>query len=133
MGAAPLPPSALSTVMKSGALSTPRRLISSHRSSIHPYAPMTALKPVGLPVAERTRSIMSTKSPGELTSTCRLGLMESWPTSMTRMFAISSVTFAPGKIPPLPGLAPWLSLISNILTCSCAAISAKRSSDNSPV
>ena len=42
--------------------------------------------------------------------------MESWPTSMKRIAATSSVTFSPGRMPPLPGFAPWESLISNIRT-----------------
>jgi len=35
---------------------------------------------------------------------------------MPRISAISGVTFAPGSIPPSPGLAPWESLISIALT-----------------
>jgi len=34
----------------------------------------------------------------------------------------------PGKDAPLPGLAPWASLISNMRTCSCAAIASSFSS-----
>ena len=41
--------------------------------------------------------------------------------------AISALTLAAGSTPPWPGLAPWLSLISIILTCGSAAVSAKRS------
>ena len=37
---------------------------------------------------------------------------------MPRASAISGVTFAPGRTPPWPGLAPWLSLTSIIFTCS---------------
>ena len=48
------------------------------------------------------------------------------------MRAISSLTFAPGRIPPLPGFAPWLSLISNIFTVSCAATSRSLSSSRLP-
>jgi hypothetical protein len=40
--------------------------------------------------------------------------MESCPAGIPRIAAISSVTFIAGKIPPLPGLAPWLNLISNV-------------------
>lgn len=33
------------------------------------------------------------------------------------MAAISSVTFAAGRMPPLPGFAPWLSFTSKARTC----------------
>src|SRR5579885_2039997 len=58
-GAAPVPPSALSTVMKSGALSAPRFSTSANSSSSHDPSLTTALKPTGLPVTSRMRAIMS--------------------------------------------------------------------------
>ena len=47
---------------------------------------------------------------------CADGETQSWPTGMPRAAAISRVTLAPGSMPPCPGLAPWLILISIILT-----------------
>ncbi len=44
-----MPPSQLSTVIKSGALSIPRSRISANNSSSQPYAPTTILKPTGKP------------------------------------------------------------------------------------
>ena len=43
------------------------------------------------------------------------------------------VTFAPGSMPPWPGLAPWLNLISVIFTWSICAFSAKRPGSKSPL
>ena len=58
-----------------------------------------------------------------LISRWRFGEIESLPTSIPRIFAISVVTFTPGKTPPFPGLAPWLNFISNIFTCGMTEIS----------
>ena len=131
-GAAPVPPSALSTVMKSGAEATPRATISRQKSSIQVSSPITVLIPVGLPVTRRTRATRSSRSPTSSVSRCRFGLTESRPAGMPRIAAISSVTLAAGRMPPLPGLAPWLSLISNIRTWSSAAIRARRPSSSTP-
>ena len=49
-----------------------------------------------------------------------------------RIAAISDVSFAPGRIPPFPGFAPWLSLISNMRTCSWLATCINLSSDRLP-
>ena len=51
---------------------------------------------------------------------------------MTRMAAISEVTLAPSKTPPLPGLAPWESLISKARTVSWAASWRSFSKDRLP-
>ena len=85
-------------------------------SSSHCQEPITVLMPVGLPVTRRTRSIMSSKSPALRMPGWPLGLTDACPTGMPRMRAMSGVTFSAGRMPPLPGLAPWLSLISNIFT-----------------
>ncbi len=127
-----MPPSAPSKVIKSGALSLPRRWISRHRSRIQSLPPSTTLNPVGLPVMSRTWLIISSKSLTERTSGWPLGLIESSPTGICRIAAISSPTLAPGRIPPFPGLAPWLSLISNIFTCGRCAISISLSSSSEP-
>jgi len=42
------------------------------------------------------------------------GETQSWPSGTPRVAAISALTFAPGRTPPCPGFAPWLSLISII-------------------
>jgi hypothetical protein len=48
------------------------------------------------------------------------------------MVAISAVIFSLGRRPPLPGLAPWASLISIIFTCGSAMMAAAFSSSNRP-
>jgi hypothetical protein len=54
------------------------------------------------------------------------------PACTPRVAAISGVTFRPGSTPPWPGLAPWLSLTSIILTAGSVAFAAKRSSLKRP-
>jgi hypothetical protein len=51
---------------------------------------------------------------------------------MPRVWAISAEIFAFGSTPPWPGLAPWLSLISIILTWGSAAWRANRFGSNLP-
>ena len=46
----------------------------------------------------------------------RGGETQSRPRGTPRVAAISGVTLAAGRMPPWPGLAPWLSLISIIFT-----------------
>ena len=62
----------------------------------------------------------------------REGETQSWPIGTPRVAAISGVTLAAGSTPPWPGLAPWLSLISIILTWSELAWAAKRSGSKRP-
>ena len=52
---------------------------------------------------------------------------------MPRTFAISAVTLAPGKTPPLPGFAPWLSFTSMAFTFADWTVSTKRSMEKRPV
>ena len=68
IGAAPVPPSPPSTVIKSGADSSPRSLINTHNSSNHCVELMTVLNPTGFPDTVRIRSIISNNSAGELIS-----------------------------------------------------------------
>ena len=68
IGAAPVPPSALSSVIKSGACSMPRFLIACIKSSSQPYAPNTILNPTGLPAACRIFCTISSRSSTELIS-----------------------------------------------------------------
>ncbi len=58
--------------------------------------------------------------------------MQSWPTGTSRIVAISSVTFAPGSTPPMPGFAPWESLSETIFTCGSCALAANLSGSKSP-
>ena len=60
------------------------------------------------------------------------GEMQSTPISTPRASAISCVTLGPGNTPPCPGLAPWLSLISIILTCGSVACCVNSSALNVP-
>ncbi|CAM5577951.1 hypothetical protein RLIN73S_01712 [Rhodanobacter lindaniclasticus] len=131
-GAAPVPPSEPSTMMKSGALSMPRWSTSSHSCSIQSMPPNTALKPVGLPVSSRIWVIASISCGTLAMSRWRFGLCESSPTGMPRIAAISSVTLAPGSRPPMPGSAPWPSLMLTIFTCLCAQIAVSLSSSSLP-
>ena len=127
-----MPPSALSRVMKSGALSIPRAWIAAHKSSSHPVWPKTNLMPVGFSDTSRTVLIRSRSDSTDVTSGCRLGLIESLPAGMPRVLAMTSVTFSPGKMPPLPGFAPWESLISNILISGIAASSVSFATSSPP-
>ena len=63
---------------------------------------------------------------------CRAGEMQSTCIGTPRAAAISALTFGPGSTPPWPGLAPWLSLSSIILTCGSRALAMKRSAQKLP-
>ena len=54
------------------------------------------------------------------------------PSTMPRICAMSGVTFAAGRMPPLPGFAPWLSFTSIIRTWSWAAMARRRPSSSCP-
>jgi len=78
---------------------------------------MQSLNPTGLPPDSVRSCVMkSIISSGVEKAEWRAGEMQSWPMGTPRVRAISSVTLAAGSTPPCPGLAPWLSLISIILT-----------------
>ena len=62
----------------------------------------------------------------------RDGLTHFSPCGTSRISAISSVTLAAGSTPPMPGLAPWLSLSETHLTWSLAALSANMAGSKSP-
>jgi hypothetical protein len=62
----------------------------------------------------------------------RDGEMQSWPIGTPRVSEISWLTLGAGSTPPCPGLAPWLSFSSTILTCGFLAPSAKRSGEKVP-
>ena len=65
-----------------------------------------------------TRAMKSINSGTDLNSWKRFGETEACPSGMPRMVAISAVTFSPGRMPPLPGFAPWPSFTSTARTCS---------------
>ena len=91
------------------------------------------MKPVGLPPdSVRSRPMNCIISTGVLKALCCAGEMQASPCITPRAAAISAVTLAPGKMPPWPGLAPWLSLSSIILTCGSVALAVNRSSLNVP-
>jgi hypothetical protein len=74
-----------------------------------------------LPERLRSRATNSSNPSGVSKAPCAAGDTQSMPAGTPRVAAISGVTLAPGRMPPCPGLAPWLSLISIILTCAVAA------------
>ena len=83
---------------------------------------MQSLKPTGLPPDRiRSRSMNCSSSVGEWNALWLGGEMQVTPTGMPRASAISAVTLGPGSTPPWPGLAPWLSFSSIILTCGSVA------------
>ena len=94
---------------------------------------MHSLKPTGLPADSRRSSTMKfISSMGVVKAEWLDGEMQSRPSVTSRVAAISAVTLAAGSTPPWPGLAPWDSLISIILTWGSAARSAKRSGEKRP-
>ena len=125
-GAAPVPPSAPSTTMKSGVMPVSSMAFTSANHS-HGW-PMQSLKPVGLPPeSSRRRAMKCIISTGVEKALCDAGDTQSTPTGTPRASAISIVTLGPGSTPPWPGLAPWLSLSSIILTWGSQALAVKRS------
>ena len=126
-GAAPVPPSAPSTTMKSGVMSVSCMALTMANHS--QGWPTQNLKPVGLPPDfSRRRAMKCIISTGVLKALWLEGLMQSTPTGTPRAAAISGVTLAPSSMPPWPGLAPWLSLISMSLTCGSVALAMNFSS-----
>jgi len=95
--------------------------------------PMQSLKPMGLPsVRSRSLAMNCIISIGVRKALWAGGEITSWPMGTWRISEISCVTLAAGRMPPWPGLAPWLTLISTILTASVVALAAKRSSEKPP-
>ncbi len=93
----------------------------------------TSLKPAGLqPESVRSSKMNSISASGVEKAEWAAGDMQSLPMGMPRVSEISSVIFAAGKTPPWPGLAPWLSSISIILTWSRVAVLTKFSGEKVP-
>ncbi len=87
--------------------------------------PTQSLNPTGLPSASsRRRARKSISSSGVEKVRWATGEWTVPPTGTPRARAISPPTFAPGRMPPPPGLAPWESLSSIILTASRPALRA---------
>ncbi len=129
-GAAPVPPSPPSIVMKSGPL--PVSAMWAASSDQNPRCPTADLIPTGRPVSSAMASTKSTRPGTSWNAECELGLMTVRPTGTPRTRAISGVTLAPGSTPPSPGLAPWLSLISTARTGCASTCSMKRSRSKLP-
>mmetsp|Transcript_18546 Transcript_18546/g.48424 ORF Transcript_18546/g.48424 Transcript_18546/m.48424 type:complete len:206 (+) Transcript_18546:517-1134(+) len=124
-GAAPVPPSVPSTVTKSGA--TFASSMAWHSAANSWGWPTHSLKPIGLP-PDNSRNCCTNwiSSAGDPNAEWRGGDAQSvsqGPSPRPRASAINEVILAAGRMPPCAGLAPWLSLISIILTCSFVAFS----------
>jgi hypothetical protein len=130
-GAAPVPPSPPSMVMKSGARPLCSICCTSSRQKL--ISPTALLIPTGSPVAS---AIFSMKSSIELTSrnaVCASGEMQSLPIGTSLIFAISGVIFAEGSTPPSPGFAPCESFSSIARTGADATFSRKRCMSKRPL
>ena len=114
-GAAPVPPSAPSTLMKSGRM--PVRCMALQIARNSRRLPTHSLSPTGLPSASSRRRATNSSSPTGVENVAWPGgEITSRPSGTPRMRAISGETFAAGRMPPWPGLAPCDNLISIILT-----------------
>jgi hypothetical protein len=120
-GAAPVPPSPPSMVMKSGARarSCPSRARSSPEVHLAHGRLDAHRQPgrVGEPLDEVEHRVDVVKGRVRRGADAVLA-----PIGMPRIFAISGVIFAAGSTPPRPGLAPWLSLISMARTGALATV-----------
>lgn len=104
-GAAPVPPSAPSTTMKSGVVFSSSMALHTPRNSRR--EPTHSLNPTGLPSASsRILARKRTSSRGVAYTRWKGGEIMVRPSGTPRTFAISAVTLAPGSTPPMPGLAP---------------------------
>ena len=130
-GAAPVPPSEPSTMMKSGAIRSSHMAL--HMASTSVREPTQNLMPTGLPPeSSRSWPMNRTISRGVRKAECEAGETQSSPTGTSRASAICGVTLAPGSTPPSPGLAPWESLMVMPLTSGRVAFSANRAGLNFP-
>ena len=105
-GEEPVAPPRPSMVMKSH----PDCEMNSRSSSMCPAAIFT---PMGFPpVLERSMSTVLFRSSGVSIPGNAAGLWMSCPGLLPLITAIMSVTLAPGRWPPMPGLVPWPIFIS---------------------
>jgi hypothetical protein len=106
-------------MMKSGAVPTSSMALQIARTSVR--EPTHSLNPAGFPPeSSRMRAMNSMSSIGVVNTLCADGLTHLTPSGMLRVCAISALTFAAGRTPPMPGLAPWLSLSDTHFTWSRA-------------
>ncbi len=130
-GAAPVPPSAPSTTMKSGV--TPSLSMALHTARNCRREVRHSLKPVGLPPASsRIRPMNRTSSRGVENTRWYGGDTTVCPCGTSRTFAISALTLLPGSTPPMPGFAPCDSFRETHFTWSWAAFSANMAASKSP-
>mmetsp|Transcript_43094 Transcript_43094/g.99831 ORF Transcript_43094/g.99831 Transcript_43094/m.99831 type:complete len:207 (-) Transcript_43094:828-1448(-) len=130
-GAAPVPPSAPSTVMKSGQM--PVSTIACARASSSSGLPTHILSPIGLPSdSSRNFAMKSINERGSLNAECAGGELQSSSIEMPRAAAMAGVILDLGSMPPCAGFAPCESLISIILTEGIAACSVKRIGSKPP-
>ncbi len=95
--------------------------------------PTQSLKPMGLPSDSSRSWATNSMSPlGVEKDGWEAGEITSAPIGTCRMWAISSVIFAAGRIPPLPGFAPCESLISMSLTLGWRDLVRNRSGSKLP-
>ena len=100
LGLAPVAPPLPSIVIKSGFA----KQANSRSSSICPAANFT---PIGLPSDFSLNSSTRDFKSSFVSISLNLdGLIISSPTFLPLIFAISSVTFSPGRCPPIPGFVP---------------------------
>ena len=105
-GAAPVPPSEPSTMMKSGAMRSSHMAL--HMASTSTREPTQNLMPIGLPPeSSRSLPMKYTISRGVVKAEWDAGDRQSLSCGMSRASAISGVILEAGSMPPRPGLAPW--------------------------
>ena len=98
-GAAPVPPSPPSTVIKSGVI--PDCFMALHTAINSLFRPMASLKPTGLPpLSSRSVFTNSSNPTGVENALCVGGDITSVATCTSRISAISGVFLCAGKIPP---------------------------------
>mmetsp|Transcript_24863 Transcript_24863/g.80295 ORF Transcript_24863/g.80295 Transcript_24863/m.80295 type:complete len:231 (-) Transcript_24863:937-1629(-) len=131
-GAAPVPPSPPSMVMKSGTV--PLSIIAWQSAANSSGRPTHILKPMGLPPESSRSCATNFMSPaGEEKALWRGGELQSdhGGGPRPRASAMTGVILLAGRMPPCDGLAPCESLISIILISGRVAFFAKSSGSNS--
>ena len=122
-GAAPVPPSEPSTMMKSGAIRSSQMALVMASTSTR--EPTQNLMPIGLPSeSSRSCSMNLTISRGVRNAEWDAGDRQSLSIGISRASAISAEIFSLGSMPPRPGFAPWEILMVMPLTSGSSAFSA---------
>ena len=116
-GAAPVPPSPPSTVIKSGV--RPVSCITLQRLINSSFLPIQSLIPIGFPPDNSRKCVTNPIISWAVVKAEWTGGESTWVCGLTpRPSAISGVFLFAGNIPPWPGFAPCDNLISIILTFS---------------